>query len=60
MKVKKQAIENIKKKLEYEQNKINSKLKMNCYEIRRIGIENETMKREKAKLGELIKSLDVK
>ena len=58
MNIKKQVIESIKAKLMSQQNKLKRDCELNAYKINQLAQENEIMKREQAKLGELIRSID--
>jgi len=58
MSVKTKVIENIKERLVKDQQNLGYSCKRNSVEMQRLGKDNEVMKREIAKLGELIKGLD--
>lgn len=58
MNIKNEVVCRIRKKLEEEQRKLNMKAETNAYNINKLAEENTVIKREVAKLGELIKSLD--
>ena len=58
MNLKKQVVERIKKKLEDEQRKLKMKAETNAYQINNLAEENTVIKREVAKIGDLIKSLE--
>jgi hypothetical protein len=57
MNLRKEVIENVSKKLQLDQTKLRYKCKSNASRMKDLGRENEVLKREIAKLGELIKSL---
>lgn len=59
MNVKKQVIENIKAKLISQQNKLKYDCERNATKMKALANDNEVMKRERAKLGELIRSIEV-
>lgn len=59
MNVKKQVLENIKAKLVSQQNKLRYDCERNASKMKALAHDNEVMKRERAKLGELIKSLNL-
>lgn len=58
MNVKKQVIENVADKLREQQNKLMFKCKKNARVMKLLAEENEVMKRERAVLGELLRSLN--
>ena len=57
MNVKKQVVDNVTARLVKDQANLRYKCKTNARKMKDLGCENEVMKREIAKLGELIKSL---
>ena len=59
MDLKKQVVENIKIKLVKDQNNLRHKCKGNAQKMKDLAWDNEVMKREIAKLGDLIKSLEL-
>ena len=58
MNLKKQVVENVKAKLVKDQENLRFKCKCNARKMKDLGYENKVMKREIAKLGELIRSLE--
>ena len=56
MNLRKQVVENVKAKLVKNQTNLRYKCKDNAEAMKRLGYENEVMKREIAELGALIKS----
>ena len=58
MNLKKQVVENVKARLKKDQDDLRYRCKCNATKMKNLAVENETMKREVAKLGELIKSLE--
>ena len=58
MNIKKEVIENVAEKLRSQQQKLKRECERNAYSMKKLGEENTVKKREIAKLGELIKSLN--
>lgn len=60
MNIKKEVIENVAAKLCASQQKLKRECERNAYNMKKLAEENTVKKREIAKLGELIKSLNIK
>ncbi len=58
MNVKKEVIASIKSRLDGEQRKIDAQLRRNAYEMNQLAEKSTILKREKAELAKLIKSMD--